>query len=72
MDSLKIIKTDEEYNEALKKLAQLMDADPKPNSYNFNHLEVLALIIEDYESKHCYIGEPSPAVSMEFVWNKQI
>ncbi len=44
-----IIKTEQDYNEALKRLSVLMDAEE--NSEEETELELLALLIEDYERK---------------------
>lgn len=46
---LKVIKTDEEYQEALAEIRRLMLLDPDANTPEGNALELLALLIEQYE-----------------------
>lgn len=53
----RIIKTESDYNEAMARLSELMDAEE--NSADEAELELLALIIEDYERKNV----PAPEVS---------
>ena len=46
---LKPIRTEEDYDIALKRLEKIFDA--KPGTNKGDELEVLALLIEDYEDK---------------------
>ena len=51
MDHLKIIKTPEEHEAALERLMALMEADPQEGSREADELEVLAMLIEQYEQR---------------------
>ena len=57
---LKVIKTDEEYQEALGRLYDLMQMDLADDSNELNEMEALGLFIEHYEDKHYPIAPPSP------------
>lgn len=47
----RIIKTEQDYEEAIARLSALMDESPKKGSKSEAELELLALVIEDYERK---------------------
>jgi HTH-type transcriptional regulator/antitoxin HigA len=55
---LKLIKTEEEYHIALKRLGELFNAPVgTPES---DECDVLALLVGAYEDEHYPIGEPDP------------
>jgi HTH-type transcriptional regulator/antitoxin HigA len=60
----RIIKTESDYNEAMARLSELMDAEE--NSADEAELELLALIIEDYERKNVPAPEVSPINAILF------
>jgi HTH-type transcriptional regulator / antitoxin HigA len=47
---VKVIKTDTDYRDALTKLKRLVALDPDPNTPEGDKLELLALLVEEYES----------------------
>jgi HTH-type transcriptional regulator / antitoxin HigA len=49
--NVKIIKTEKDYQAAMARLSELMSIDPKPNSKEENELELLALVIQEFERK---------------------
>lgn len=54
----KLIKTEEEYQQALNRLDELFDAPiGTPES---DEADVLALLVDDYEKKHYAIDTPDP------------
>ncbi len=55
---LKPIKTEEDYRAALKRLEEIFDA--KPGTHESDELEILGLIVDDYENKHYPIEAPDP------------
>ena len=55
---INIIKTEKEYKEALKELDNLLYA--KENSSEAEKLEILSILVEDYENKHYKIEAPDP------------
>ena len=61
---IKIIRTEEEYEEALALVAGLMDA--VPNSAEADDLEVLSILIEKYEQEHYPIDMPDPISAIKF------
>jgi HTH-type transcriptional regulator/antitoxin HigA len=61
---LKIIKTTKEYQEALESLEKVFDA--KPDTPEGDELEILALLIDQYEKEHFPIEEPDPIEAIKF------
>jgi len=64
MSDIKIIKTEEEYEEALARVEALMDA--APGSAQEEELELLALLVEKYEEDHFPIDTPDPVEAIKF------
>ena len=60
----KIIKTEEDYNLALSRIDRLMDA--KPETSEFDELELLSTLVEIYEDKHFPISIPDPISAIKF------
>ena len=73
--TLKLIKNEKEYDEALSRVDALMELDPKLGSKESNELEVLVMLIEKYEEKNWAISEADPVdaikVRMEQMHLKQ-
>ncbi|MCU9596388.1 helix-turn-helix domain-containing protein [Proteus mirabilis] len=62
----RILKNDNDYNEAMDRIAELMGLNPDVDSDDGNELEMIALLIEDYEKKNCHIEKPSPIEAIKF------
>jgi HTH-type transcriptional regulator/antitoxin HigA len=56
--TIKPIKTERDYQKALKEIEKLWDA--KPNTAKGDRLEVLVTLVEAYEQKHYRIEPPDP------------
>ena len=50
MKHLKLIKTTDDHSAALSRLDELMDSDPVEGSQAADELELLAMLIEQYEA----------------------
>jgi HTH-type transcriptional regulator / antitoxin HigA len=68
---MKIIKTPEEYGEALAEIEALMDMDPDPGTREFDHLELLSLLVQNYESQTFQITPPDPIEAILFRMEQQ-
>lgn len=62
----KVIKTRKEHQAALARVYALMEMDPKAGSPAFDELELLALLVEDYENKHFPVPPPDPLEAIKF------
>ena len=61
---MKLIKSESEYQIALSRLEEIFDS--KPGTAQGDELEILALIVEDYEAKNYPIGPPDPIEAIKF------
>ncbi len=55
---IKPIKTEKDYEQALKRLEIIFDAEP--NTHNGDEAEILSMLIDNYENKHYPIEAPDP------------
>jgi len=60
MNHIKLIKSEQDHEQALARLIALMEMDPEPNSIESNELDVLAVLIEKYEEEAFPIEQPDP------------
>lgn len=67
----KVIKTDTDYEAALAKIDQLLDVDPDEGSREFEELELLTLLVRDFEAKNVRVWEPDPVDAIEFRMEQQ-
>ena len=61
---IKPIKTKKDYQQALERLDVIFDA--KKNSPEGDELEVLGILIDNYENSHFPIGFPDPVEAIKF------
>jgi HTH-type transcriptional regulator/antitoxin HigA len=61
---IKPIKTDKDYNQALERLEVIFDA--KKGSPEGDELEVLVILVDQYENEHFPIGLPDPIEAIKF------
>ena len=71
MTVVKVIKTEQEHKQALERLMVLMDSEPEANSNDENELEVLSVLIEQYESENFASDLPSPVEAIKFRMDQQ-
>ena len=57
---IKPIKTEVDYDAALKEVERLMEIDVEPDTPEGDRLEVLVTLVEAYEAKHYPMGLPDP------------
>jgi HTH-type transcriptional regulator/antitoxin HigA len=68
---IKIIKTDDEYEAALAELERLIDRDPDPNTPDGDRLELLVLVIGEYETEHFPNDLPDTISAIEFCMDQR-
>lgn len=61
---IKPIKNEKDYNQALERLETIFDA--KPETATSDELEVLGILIDQYENEHFSIGLPDPIEAIKF------
>jgi len=60
----KLLKTKDEYEQALNRLDEIFDA--KPNTPQGDEFELLSLLIDNYEQEHYAIDLPHPVEAIKF------
>jgi len=65
----KVIKTELDYETALARIEKLMDA--KPNTPQGDELDLLSLLVHDYEEKVFPIDKPDPVTAIRFRMEQQ-
>ena len=66
MSKIKIIKTEQDYQEALKLVEELMNQDPNPDSTEGEQLSLLSTLIQDYETRTVPESLPDPFEAIKF------
>lgn len=62
---LKIIKTKKEYESSLQWAESMFDKKVKPNSEDGEALQIMLLLIQQYEDKHYPIPKPEPVEAIK-------
>lgn len=62
--NIKAIKTEQDYNEAMERLEILFDA--KKGTVEGDELEVIGILIDQYEKEHFPIDLPDPVEAIKF------
>src|SRR4051812_12631556 len=65
----KVIKTEYEYEAALARIEKLMDA--ALNTPQGDELELLSLLVHDYEEKNFSMAKPDPVTAIRFRMEQQ-
>lgn len=62
--NIKPLKTETDYEAALARISELMDAEP--DSKEGDELDVLSVLVEKYEATHHAIDAPDPVQAIRF------
>jgi HTH-type transcriptional regulator/antitoxin HigA len=62
----KPIKTEDQYNQALARVYGLMQTEFKENSAESDELEVLSILVKEYENEHYPMPSPNPLEAIKF------
>jgi HTH-type transcriptional regulator/antitoxin HigA len=63
---LRPIKNKAQYEEALARVYDLMQKNIKPESKESDELEVLSILVKEYEQEHYPVSKPSPLEAIKF------
>lgn len=66
---VKLLKTEGDYKEALKRIDDLFDA--KPNTPEGDELDVLVTLVEKYENEQEPFPDPDPIAAIRFIMEQQ-
>lgn len=70
-NTIRIVRTEAEYKSALTELQRLMEANPQPGSKDAEALDLLSLVVRDFESKQFSESVPSPIEAIRFRMEQQ-
>ena len=71
LSMMKVIKSETEYLAALSEIDRLLDIDPDPGSVDADRLELLTLLVENYESENSEPRLPDPIDAIQFRMEQQ-
>lgn len=60
------IRTEADYQAALKAVSALVDMDPASGTPEGDELEILAILVEKYEAEHFPMAAPKPIDAIKF------
>lgn len=63
---LKPIKTEEQYENYLERIYVLMQTDLKEDSKESDEIEILSILVKNYEEAHYAIEKPTPIEAITF------
>lgn len=63
---LKPIKTEEQYDISLERIFELMQKEIKPDSRESDELEILTILVKDYENEVYPMPKPNPIDAIKF------
>jgi HTH-type transcriptional regulator/antitoxin HigA len=63
---LKPVKNKKQYEEALTRIYSLMQKSIKPGSKESDELEILSILVKEYENIHFPIPKPDPLEAIKF------
>jgi HTH-type transcriptional regulator/antitoxin HigA len=63
---LKPIKNNRQYEDALARAYELMQKNIKPDSKDSDELEILSILIKEYENEHYPVPKPNPLEAIKF------
>ncbi len=63
-----VLRDEAEYNKAIEEIDWLLDTDPARGSAEYERLEFLSVLVEEYEDRHVPMGESvSPQQAVDFM-----
>lgn len=63
-----VLRNEAEYNLAIEEIDRLLDADPPKGTADYDRLEFLSVLVEDYEDRHFPMGDDvSPQEAVDFM-----
>lgn len=63
---LRPIKNEKQYEDVLTRVYMLMQKDIQPDSEDSDELEVLSILVKEYENEHYPIPQPNPIEAIKF------
>lgn len=72
MDTKPIIRTEADLDAALKEIDELINLPNSPDyEHEYDRLEVLSILVADYEDEHYHLSAPDPAEAIKYDMEKR-
>ncbi len=68
---VRVIKTEADYRNTLREIDSLITLDPMPGTEEAERLELLTLVVRDYEAKQFPVAKPDPVDALQFRMEQQ-
>lgn len=69
--TIKPIRTEKDYQAALKKIDALIAIDPKEGTTAFDELEIISTLVGAYEDLHHPIEAPDPVAAVKYIMKEK-
>jgi HTH-type transcriptional regulator/antitoxin HigA len=63
---IKPVKNNKQYKESLDRINDLMQKDIKPGTKDSDELEILSILVKEYENKYFPVPKPKPLEAIKF------
>lgn len=63
---LKPIKNNQQYEDVLKRIYMLMQKNIRPDSKQSDELEILSILVKEYENEYYPVPKPNPLEAIKF------
>jgi HTH-type transcriptional regulator/antitoxin HigA len=60
------IKNEQQYEETLIRVYALLQKDLKPDSKDSDEMEILSILVKEYENEHYPVAQPNPLEAIRF------
>ncbi len=71
MNNIHLIETEEDYDDAMKKVLAMAKTNPQPGAPEYERLTILSLLIEEYDRKHYPVAKSDPIEAITFRMEQQ-
>jgi HTH-type transcriptional regulator/antitoxin HigA len=68
---IQVIKTETEYQDTVRTIENLIDRNPEPGTPEADQLELLAVLVKDYEARNFKVPLPDPIEAIQFRMEQQ-
>lgn len=72
IEQAKVIKTENQYQSYLSEVQALLLADPEIGSAESERLELLTVLLENYENQNYPVEAPDPIVAIKFRMQEKV
>jgi HTH-type transcriptional regulator/antitoxin HigA len=68
---IKPIRNEQSYNEALARIDALISTDPVEGSVEYDELDIVSTLVDNYEETHYPIAPPDPIEAIKYIMQER-